>query len=383
MRQRLENNIAIDYVFRFVSSFDLSSGIWVLYLVFKGLPLWQIGLLEGIFHVVSFISEVPTGAAADLLGRKKVILLGRICSALSCIIMLFATNFWHFAFGFLFSAWGYNLLSGSEEALVYDSLKLIGKEDTYRKVNGRLEMIINIAQGAGTFIGGILAEKSYYYCYGAAVMICLTSLIPAFFLKEPELLIDKKMIEKVSIKAHFRSSYNVVKKSPAIMETLLSYSLIFTFYMISYFYGQKYFSDLGLNKIEISVVMLVTGIMSCLGAMVSDKVSQLLKNHTKNWAIVIIAFGMLGLAVGRIDVSIACFFIMGFTNTLLYPLQSDTLNRLIPSEQRATIISVNSMTYSLFMLILFPIVGVLAGIFGLRFVFVGLGIIEMVISFVI
>jgi len=102
-------------------NFDLSSAIWVLYLIYKGLPLWQIGLLEGIFHCTSLITEVPTGAIADLIGRKKIIIIGRLCSAFSSMLMLFSSSFFGFAIAFIFSAWGYNFNSGSEEALVYDS----------------------------------------------------------------------------------------------------------------------------------------------------------------------------------------------------------------------------------------------------------------------
>lgn len=71
MKKKLERNIKIDYVSRFLANFDFSGAIWVLYLAYKGMNLWQIGILEGIFHVVSFLSEVPSGAAADLWGRKK------------------------------------------------------------------------------------------------------------------------------------------------------------------------------------------------------------------------------------------------------------------------------------------------------------------------
>ena len=182
MKKKLERNIKIDYVSRFLANFDFSGAIWVLYLAYKGMNLWQIGILEGIFHVVSFLSEVPSGAAADLWGRKKVMIYGRVCSVLASVIMLFSSEFWQFAVSFVFMAWGYNLVSGSEEALVYDSLKQVGKEERFYRVNSRLEVIIEVAQGLGTFVGGILAEISYVWCYGAAIFIGSVSLIPCLML---------------------------------------------------------------------------------------------------------------------------------------------------------------------------------------------------------
>jgi len=398
MKLQYRNNIKYDYLFRFLSSFDLSSAIWVLYLVQKGLPLWQIGLLEGIFHVVSFLSEIPTGAAADLLGRKKVMVLSRVCHAISAVIMLFSSGFWEFAIGFAFSAWGYNLISGSEEALVYDSLKLIKKEESYLKVSSHLEVILNIAQGMATLVGGILAQQSFIYCYAAAFVISLLSLLPCLLLKEPKLcenvIIDQNDIKKNDIKKNdsnrglflkqFQNSYTIVRTNPKVIEILISYSLIFTFYMITYFYGQKYFSELGLNKVQISMVMSVTMIADCIGAMSCIYVEKVLKKDTKLYVTLVIGLGMLFLTVGNLPLSIICFAIMGFANTLLYPIQSNALNCLIPSQQRATILSVNSMAYSLFMLVLFPIVGGIADKIGLKTTFIGLGlsVILLAMSFI-
>ena len=51
----IKRNVKIDYVYSFMKNFDISSAIWVLYMVHKGLPLWQIGIVEGIFHLTSSI----------------------------------------------------------------------------------------------------------------------------------------------------------------------------------------------------------------------------------------------------------------------------------------------------------------------------------------
>ena len=260
MKKKLERNIKIDYVSRFLANFDFSGAIWVLYLAYKGMNLWQIGILEGIFHVVSFLSEVPSGAAADLWGRKKVMIYGRVCSVLASVIMLFSSEFWQFTVSFVFMAWGYTLVSGSEEALVYDSLKQVGKEEKFYGVNSRLEVIIEVAQGLGTFVGGILAEISYVWCYGAAIFIGSVSLFPCLMLTEPEF--PKK--EKQRLDMHFRESFRTIKENPKVTEILLFYSLIFTFYAGIYYYGQQYFYEMNLNKIEISVIMLFAGVFSCM-----------------------------------------------------------------------------------------------------------------------
>lgn len=65
MKNKIGRNITLEYIFRFIGNFSITEVIWVLYLAHKGLSLTEIGILEGIFHVTSLLSEVPSGALAD------------------------------------------------------------------------------------------------------------------------------------------------------------------------------------------------------------------------------------------------------------------------------------------------------------------------------
>lgn len=68
--KKLKRNILLDYCNVFITNLNMQSSIWVLYLAFKGMSLAQIGILEGIYHTTSMLFEIPSGAIADLLGRK-------------------------------------------------------------------------------------------------------------------------------------------------------------------------------------------------------------------------------------------------------------------------------------------------------------------------
>lgn len=379
--KKIKMNVKTDYIYCFMKNFDISSAIWVLYMVYKGLPLWQIGIVEGIFHVASFLFEVPSGALADLFGRKKVIIAGRICSAISAIINLFASNLLGFSVGFIISALGYNLNSGSEEALVYDSLKQAGCEKEYLKVNSRLNLIIEISQGMSTFIGGVLAEYSYVYCYVTVIIISLLSLIPAFIFEEP-LIQDKDVKnndtkEKVSLIKHFKICYEILKGNREIMKILIYFPVVFTFDTVVYFYGQQYFSQLGFNKIKISLIMLFSSGFSCLGAISCEKIISIFRDKTKYLASILMGISIVMISGKNIGISVIFFGIMTFANSILYPIQSSALNKLIPSAQRATIISIDSMIFSLTMVCVFPICGLIADMFDLHITFFILGVIQI------
>ncbi len=58
----------------------------------RGFSLWEIGFAESVFHIVSLLCEVPSGMAADLLGRKKTLVSGGVCVVLHSLLMAFAPD---------------------------------------------------------------------------------------------------------------------------------------------------------------------------------------------------------------------------------------------------------------------------------------------------
>ena len=286
---RLKRNVGLDYVHTFLSNMNMQSSIWVLYLAYCGLHLAQIGLLEGIYHATSIVCEIPSGAAADLWGRKRCMILSNLCIAVSCVIMLFSKSFGWFAVSFAVQALGNNLNSGSEEALVYDSMKCLGQEEHYMGVYGRLNVLIEVAQGLATVAGGVLAEFSYFWCYAACVVIAVLALLPVLGMAEPpqcskaadtaggsakdapaEGTPAQRTIWE-TVKHHFAVSACILQKDARIGKIIGFYSVVFAAHTLLFFYSQQYFADFGYNKVQISVIMLLVGGASCFGALASEK----------------------------------------------------------------------------------------------------------------
>lgn len=410
LNKKLSKNIPLDYLYTFLANLNMSDSIWVLYLAYCGMSLMEIGILEGIFHITGMVCEIPSGALADLAGRRASMIAGRICAALSCIIMLLSGSFGWFALGFVLQALGHNLNSGSEEALIYDSMKCLGREADYMRVNGRLNMLIEVSQAIATVVGGALAEYSYVWCYSACVIIAILGIIPAVLMMEPVIMesvttepitikpvptepiitesvigeapagtADSKRTAKSSITTvildHFRSSIHVLANDQRVRNIVLFYSAVFAAYTLLFFYSQQYFSDLGFNKIQISLIMLFAGGVSCLGALCSARLYQALGVRLAKLAAAAIALSIAVFGLNSLMVSIGAILTASFFNAALYPIQSNALNALIPSAQRATLISVDSMVFSIFMILIFPVSGALGDAIGLSTVFAGTGVI--------
>lgn len=376
LENKLKRNLPLDYINTFLTNLNMQSVVWVLYLSYCGLNLAEIGMIEGIYHATSILCEIPSGAAADLLGRKRSMILSRICTACSCVIMLFSKSFGLFAVSFVIQALGNNLNSGSEEALVYDSMKYIGQEEQYLKVYGKLNIIIEVSQGLATVLGGILAEYSYFWCYSACLVIAVSSLLPVFMMTEAPCIETAKRQESIRsvVYLHFKTSFGILKSDVRIMKMIVYYSVVFAAETLLFFYSQQYYFELGYNKITISLILLAVGIMSCLGAAMSEKLCRRFGNRARDAAAFIIGVAILCYGFQNALLSAAAFAAAGFFNSALYPIQSEALNQLIPSEQRATLISVDSMFFSVAMILMFPLAGVLADFWSLARVFTGIGL---------
>lgn len=369
MDKKIRRNINLDYISTFITNLNMQSSIWVLYLAYCGMNLMQIGLLEGIYHATSIVCEIPSGALADLVGRKKSMMLGRICVTISCIIMLFTRNFWWFAISFLLQALGNNFNSGSEEALVYDSMICIGEEEDYIRINGRINMIIEVSQAIATVAGGIMAEYSYFVCYAACTVISMLAFVPVALMKEPPVLKGSEGKERLTagrlVARHFQTSFEILASDLRILKIVTYFSVVFAAHTLLFFYSQQYYSDMGYNKIQISIIMLFAGFASCLGAILSERLYRRFEKKISVFSAAVIALTLVFYSIGNPVLSIGMFIGANFFNSVLYPIESESLNRIIPSEQRATLISVNSMFFSIVMIVTFPVVGALADVWSL------------------
>lgn len=373
MNKILKKNIVLDYLFRILCSFAFVDGIFVLYLRHKGLALWQVGILEGIFHVTSLITEIPSGALADLFGRKQALLASRLFGVISSVIMISTDRMWLLGMGFVFTAWSFNLLSGSEEALLYDSFLGLEQEEKYFKTNGRLSFAAEISNGLGIFLGGFLAKYSYTLCYLILIGIDMLSFMVCLFLAEPKTGNNNK--EEISVKTHFIRSFHLLKENGQLRYILFHYAVLFAFFTSIYFYSQEYYFARGFDEGKIGLILLGISGCSSMGALLSERVAKRFGNRTCYGMGMMLALGMILMSVKMNWVSVLGFGLSSMANAALYPLQSNELNRCIPSEQRATVLSVSSMCFSVVMILVFPTIGVLADYLGLGRIIMILGII--------
>lgn len=192
MKSNWKRNITvftIDSVFQW---FYVAIGVWVLiwrhYLSFS-----EIGIIYGVGLFVSLLLELPSGALADLIGRKRTVIIGRTLGVFGFLLFSVADNFWIFlAASILYHAnWAFE--SGALSALLYDSLKENDKEkEYYQKTEANAFFWSTIGLAAASIFGGFLYRFNIHAPYVASTVVAVGALIGAFFLEEP--IIDTKKI---------------------------------------------------------------------------------------------------------------------------------------------------------------------------------------------
>lgn len=375
---KLKRNVFKNYIFTLISSLDFTRGIWMIYLASKGMSLTQLGLLETIFHITSFAMEVPTGAIADIFGRKVSRIAGRFFSLISVILLLVAKDFLWFAISFVFTALSYNLESGAGDALVYDSLKEVGEEDRYMKISGNKELFYQTAGIISFFIGGYLAVKSYNIAFALTIIIGIITIVQSFTFKEPNVGKRSPSEEKENIfMKQLRDSAKVVVKSPRIIFLIVFLEVIMVFCTCIFFYLQNYLKGNGYNEAAIGTIYALSSLAAALSAPMVHKIEKRIKEQGILIIIPIITIACIwGIALSQYHYIF--FIILMVTESVIFVASSDYINKMIPSENRATILSFSSMVFSFFMITLFPLIGLIGDKYSLITSFKCLGVIGSV-----
>lgn len=370
----LKKNVNRNYTFTFLQTIDLTRGIWMIYLATKGMSLTQLGLLEMIFHITSFSMEVPTGAVADLYGRRTSRILGRALSVLSVVILLFADSFLWFAISFIIVALSYNMESGAGDALVYDSMKSIGIENEYMRVGGNKEMVFQIANVFAFLLGGYLATQSYQWAFGVTIVMGLVSFLYAFKFVEPKLgRVTERGHRGQNFVYQLKESYAILKGHKRLGFLILFSQFVMSFTTTIFFYLQNYMKADGFNEAFIGGVYAISSLAGAILATQVYKIEAVIKE--KGILIlmpIITAASTWGIALSQFHY--AFYIPISLAEGMIFVALGDYINKVIPSENRATILSMASMIFSFFMITLFPLIGWLGDRYSLQGAFVFMAI---------
>jgi MFS family permease len=303
--------------------------------------------------------EVPTGMIADLYGRKVSRLLGVVFRILYLIILIFVDNLAMGMLAFAITAISYNLESGADSALVYDSCLADAKESGFTVIQGKREVILQSASMIGVFIGGLLADIDYDWAILLTIILFASAiLMGSFFLEAPY----RKAQENQTLGSHFNGVIDVMRNQKDLVKIMFLGAFFLSTITTLQFYIAIFWREQGLSLTLISIGLLVPSIGGILAGL---KVQRLTRHP--DVVLKLLPF-MITLLLGLTIIpylNLVALFLLGISDTLLYVSTTQWINERIESEHRATLLSVNSMAFSLVMVILFPLIGWVGDTWGL------------------
>jgi MFS family permease len=372
---KIESNIRKNYLFVFLSGTSLSEAIWVLYLAYRGMSLVQIGLLESIFHITSMLMEVPTGLVADRFGRKTSRVLGRLMSLAGTLLMISARDFPLFALSFVCTALSYNLESGAGDALVYDSLLAAGKAEGYMKTKGRQEIAYQGSRIVSLAASGIVATFDYTLAYLITLGIHGLAFLLSLSFVEPPIPNAaghaggngeaEAPRAKLSLPRHLAASFRALKENISIVAYILFVEGFGVFYTTTYFYFQTFLKSKGYVEWRIGAALALAALAGMAGGANTHRIERALGERrlvSLSPFAALAAFALIAFTGLEIPGIVALAAVEG----ILFVSFSAYINRLIPSAQRATLLSFQSMAFSVMMAGFFPLVGSASEAWGFK-----------------
>ena len=367
----LKQQLCCVYMSNFFSGLRITDAVWVALLAARGFSLWEIGLAESVFHVVSLLCEVPSGMAADLLGRKKALIFGGALAVTYNLLMAFAPNLFAICFAMALNALYNTMFSGTFTALIYDSLKLEGREDEYIQVsaNGsQISMLANAVGSLASLLKRFLGFAGFYLLSAAFEGV---STLACLFMKEPIVTEAQANRQKQTLRdlpGQFaqlvKDSLQILHTSPLAVKLIASSAVISVPSYLTKMFLQQRLVELGWPTEMLFLPLLLGGVSCALGTEIGRRVR--FRSMRRFYAVCSLLCGAGTLLVGVAPAWGGIFGMMLVQSVLeVYLLhESQKLNDAIPSDQRATIISVDSMAYSLLMIPASPLVGAVGDLFG-------------------
>ena len=347
-----------------------------------GLKFSEVLYLNAWFMFWIFLLEIPTGTIADFISRKASITLASLTGIIAVLIYISYPHIAVFMVGEIFSAISFTLMSGADEALIYDSLVEEKKEKGSKKIFSKLETFKLAGIVIGALLGGVIAK---FMGLRAPVLLMVIpifiSLIISLFLKEPEV---ERKTEKEPYMAILKKGVKFFFKSKILK--ILTVDMVFVnslAWLIIWFY-QPFLSKAGVAIIYFGIVhsfMSLSQILIISNFSGLEKLLRTKKNLLFLTTIIPgISFIILGISYNVIPV-IAAILLCSAFGLSRGPLYSNYLNKFIPSGERATVLSTISMLRTFMIVILNSIAGIL-GDWSISGTMLILGIILIIFAFI-
>lgn len=383
-RAPFQRNLRVYLLFYALYDLQMWMAIWVTFLIEDiGLSFTAITTIGVPFWLIVAFGQVPAGAIADRWGRAWSLRAGALIFGLAMLILGAANSLEMVIVSWVVWAFAMILVMGADSALLHDSLKALGREREFEKWAGRTFAVRSASIVVATLAGGAIAGE-----FGLRVTILLgviasvLSCLVAFQLREPP---TSGAVTRVSYRDTFSTATRTVWGLPAVRAVIAFVAILLAGTMTSEYLLQPFLLrhdvEVGFTFSALQVPVRMMGIVGAVFAF------WWVGKAGERAALGVLPLALLGAYVGLtlVDNLGAIGFLMfaGLVRAAALPLVEGYINRRVPSDQRATILSLNHMAFALLVVFTLPLLGFAVDRWDVRSTFGGAAAIMAVLTLIL
>lgn len=377
---KLEKNITRLYLINIFGNAQFHLVVYTLFLLSKGFSTQQFFLIESAYYLVSLLLEIPTGVFSDRISRKWSLVLASVIGIPIIPTIVFSDSFIVVLLAMSVGGIGAALTSGTNTAILYDTLKALDLEGDFQKIAGKMGWYGSISMAFAGIVGGLLAQYDMAYAWWAYFVAGQLAMIVTFTLQEPPFFRETQKEE--SYLQHLGKSWKMSTTGTAGYFVFYA-AFIWFFFSIGFWLWQPY---LELSAVPLAWFGFIYAVQNVIGGFTGKQAHRIEAKIGIRTATLIIP---LGLAVVFFLES-RYTFLLGFVFIFMHsafsgpfhPLLEDYINKRIPSSKRATVLSIKNMVNSLLFMLVSPMIGHLVDLYSLRTALFLMGITLVIVSLV-
>jgi MFS family permease len=320
--------------------------------------------------------EVPTGIVADTIGRRVSYLLGTVTLAVTTLLYVLLWQiegpFWAWALVSILLGLGFTFFSGAVEAWLVDALHATQFEGNLESVFGRGQVVAGAAMLTGSVAGGYIAQVTNLGVpfVMRAVVLAVMFVLAFVLMKDVGFTPDPSIGFTRGVRRIAGASIEYGWRVPAVKWIMLASPFTAGVGFYAFYALQPYLLELWGNSKAYGIAGLVAAIVAgaqIVGGLAAPLIRRLFHRRTSALLLTAFASSLTLVLIGVFEqfwVAVALIVVWGLLFAATMPIRQAYLNGLIPSRQRATILSFDSMLGSSGGVVVQPVLGRSADVWG-------------------
>jgi len=351
-------------------------GINTLFLLDAGLSNTEAFAANAFFTLGQVIFEVPTGVVADTRGRRFSFMLGAATLLVSTLLYLVMWNLhaplWGWAIASILLGLGFTFFSGATEAWLVDALAATGFTGTLESVFGRAQVVGGGAMLIGSVSGGVIAQATDLgvpYIVRAA-MLGVTLVVAWWFMHDLGFTPERGASPVKAVRTVISGAVAGGLRNRPVRWLMLAAPFTVGVGFYAFYAFQPYLLELFGDPNAYGIAGLAAAIVAgaqILGGLTVARIRQLFKRRTDalilGGVLTVVLMALIGLTTSFV-VALALMTVWCLIFAMTAPMRQAFINGLIPSQQRATVLSFDALIGSSGGVIAQPALGRTADVFS-------------------